>query len=133
MVWASSFCPLCPEVVRFVGDPVAAVIADTEDLAANAIDAIRVAYEPLTTISSAEEALATPAPRIHDYGDDGNVHKRVAFDFGDVDAALASADRVFEDLFFYEGNTHLAIEQHASLAAIDPDGKLTVWSATQTP
>src|SRR5207249_3094397 len=79
------------------------------------------------------EALATPEPRIHDYGEEGNVHKRVAFDFGDVDAALQQADRVFEDLFFYEGNTHLPIEQHATLAALDPDGKLCVWSATQTP
>src|SRR6185295_10727759 len=40
---------------------------------------------------------------------------------------------VFEDVFFYEGNTHLALEQHAALAAVDPDGKLTLWSSTQTP
>ena len=43
------------------------------------------------------------------------------------------ADRVFEDVFFFQGNTHLPIEQHASLAAMDPDGKLTIWSRTQTP
>ena len=47
--------------------------------------------------------------------------------------ALAKADHVFEDMFFYEGNTHLPIEQHASLAAVDGDGKLTLWSSTQTP
>lgn len=125
--------PLCTDKVRFVGDPVAAVIADTEDQAFAALDLIEVDYEPLTTISSPEEALSTPEPRIHDYGDQGNLHKVVAFDFGDVDEALASADQVFEDVFYYEGNTHLAIEQHASLAALDPDGKLTVWSSTQTP
>ncbi len=125
--------PLCPDVARFVGDPVAAVVADSEEQATAALDLLQVDWEPLTTIASPEEALATPAPRIQDYGDDGNVHKRVAFDFGDVDEALSQADRVFEDVFFYEGNTHLAIEQHASLAALDPDGKLTVWSSTQTP
>ncbi len=125
--------PLARDVVRFVGDPVAAVVADSEETAATAIGQILVEWEILTTIASPEQALATPEPRIHDYGDEGNVHKKVAFDFGDVDAALASADRVFEDLFFYQGNTHLPIEQHATLAALDPDGKLTVWSSTQTP
>ncbi|HEX5814143.1 MAG TPA: molybdopterin cofactor-binding domain-containing protein, partial [Methylomirabilota bacterium] len=49
------------------------------------------------------------------------------------DDALGKSDLVFEDIFFYEGNTHLAIEQHAALAAVDPDGKLTLWSSTQTP
>jgi 4-hydroxybenzoyl-CoA reductase subunit alpha len=40
---------------------------------------------------------------------------------------------VFEDTFFYQGSTHLPIEQHAAVASIDPDGKLVLWSATQTP
>jgi 4-hydroxybenzoyl-CoA reductase alpha subunit len=124
---------LCAETVRFVGDPVAAVVATDELTASEAVDRIRVAYEPLATIGSPEEALATAEPRIHAYGDGGNVHKKVALEFGDVDGALASADRVFEDLFFYEGNTHLPMEQHAAVAALDPDGKLTVWSSTQTP
>ena len=124
---------LCTDKVRFVGDPIAAVIADSEEAASAACELIVVELEPLTTIADAEQALATPAPRIHDYGDEGNVHKKVSFDFGDVDQALAASDRVFDDLFFYEGNTHLPIEQHATLAALDPDGKLTVWSSTQTP
>src|SRR5262249_3374937 len=125
--------PLCPDKVRFVGDPVAAVIATTEDEAFDALDCIAVEYEPLATISDPAQALATPEPRIHDYGDEGNVHKRVALEFGDVEAALASADHVFEDVLFYQGNTHLPIEQHAAVAVLDPDGKLCLWSATQTP
>jgi 4-hydroxybenzoyl-CoA reductase alpha subunit len=124
---------LCVGKVRMVGDPVAAVIAATEDEAFDALDLIDVEYEPLATISDPEEALETPEPRIHDYGDDGNVHKRVALEFGDVDGALAKADHVFEDVFFYQGNTHLPIEQHAAVAAVDPEGKLCLWSATQTP
>ena len=52
---------------------------------------------------------------------------------GDVDAALAGADQIFEDVMFFEGNTHLPIEQHATLAYVDPDGKLVVASSTQTP
>ncbi|HUP42798.1 MAG TPA: aldehyde oxidase, partial [Thermoanaerobaculia bacterium] len=68
---------LCPETVRFVGDPVVAVAAATEDAAWAAALAVRVEYEPLATVDSIEEAIATPEPRIHDYGDDGNLHKRV--------------------------------------------------------
>ena len=124
---------LCLDRVRFVGDPVVAVCALTEDQAGAAADAVRIDYEPLATIASIEEALETPEPRIHDYGDEGNVHKKVAFDFGDVDEALASADQVFEDVLYFAGNTHLPIEQHATLVWVDPDGKLTVASSTQTP
>jgi 4-hydroxybenzoyl-CoA reductase subunit alpha len=124
---------LCTDKVRFVGDPVAAVVAQDELLAEEAARLVSVRYEPLATIASPEEALAHPEPRIHDYGDGGNVHKAVGFDFGDVPAALDGADRVFEDLFFYQGNTHLALEQHATLAYLDPDGLLTIASSTQTP
>jgi len=119
--------------VRFVGDPVAAVVARDELTAFEALDLIDVEYEPLRTFSDPEESLACPEPRIHEYGDAGNIHKLVSLRFGDVDQAFADADRVFEDTFFYQGNTHLPIEQHAAVAARDPDGKLVLWSSTQTP
>jgi 4-hydroxybenzoyl-CoA reductase subunit alpha len=125
--------PLCVERVRFVGDPVAAVAAADEDVAFEAINLIEVEYEPLPAVSSIEEAIATEDSRIHDYGDHGNVHKQVNLEFGDTDEGFREADLVREDVFFYEGNTHLPMEQHSSLAHFDPDGKLTLWSSTQTP
>ena len=124
---------LCVDHVRHVGDPVAAVIAREELTAFEALDLIDVDYEILPTISDPEEALATPSPRIHDYGEEGNIHKRVSLAFGDVEQSFAEADHVFEDVFFYQGSTHLPIEQHAAVAIKDPDGKLTIWSSTQTP
>ncbi|HVH71283.1 MAG TPA: molybdopterin cofactor-binding domain-containing protein, partial [Candidatus Dormibacteraeota bacterium] len=124
---------LCLGHVRHVGDPVAAVVAREELTAFEAMDLIEVDYEILPTISNPEEALSTPAPRIHEYGEDGNIHKQVALEFGNVEQGFAEADEIFEDTFFYQGNTHLPIEQHASVAIKDPDGKLTVWSSTQTP
>jgi 4-hydroxybenzoyl-CoA reductase subunit alpha len=124
---------LCVGRVRFVGDPVAAVAAVDEDAAFEAAMKVRVAYEPLKVIHSPQDALDNPEPRIHDYGDEGNVHKKVSLEFGDVEAGFAEADHVFEDTFFFEGNTHLPMEQHATLAWMDPDGKLTIWSSTQTP
>jgi 4-hydroxybenzoyl-CoA reductase subunit alpha len=124
---------LATDRVRFVGDPVAAVIARDEITAFEALDLIDVEYEPLRTFSSPDDSLAYDEPRIHDYGDAGNIHKLVSLKFGDVDAAFAASDHVFDDTFFYQGNTHLPIEQHAAVAAKDPDGKLVLWSSTQTP
>jgi 4-hydroxybenzoyl-CoA reductase alpha subunit len=124
---------LALDKVRFVGDPVAAVAAVSEEIATEALDLITVGYEPLAAISSAEEAIARPEPRIHDYGDHGNLHKLISLEFGDVAAGFAEADLVREDLFFFEGSTHLPMEQHAALADWSPDGKVTLWSATQTP
>jgi len=124
---------LCTDKVRMVGDAVAAVAAVDEETADRACRLIEVDYEPLPALMSIQESLAHPEVRIHEYGDGPNVHKNVALQFGDVDAAFAAADLVREDVFFYEGNTHLPMEQHAAVAHATPDGKLTLWSSTQTP
>src|SRR5436190_1143824 len=124
---------LCIDKVRFIGDPVAAVAAIDEDVAFDAMNLIEVEYEALPTIASIDEAILIHDPRIHQYGDGGNVHKKVSLEFGDVDEGFAEADLIREDTFFYEGNTHLPMEQHAAVAHFDSDEKLTLWSATQTP
>ncbi len=124
---------LCISKVRFIGDPVAAVVAIDEDTAFDAMNLIEVEYEPLNTISTIEESVLIEEPRIHEYGDGGNVHKKVSLEFGDVEEGFAEADLVREDTFFYEGNTHLPMEQHAAVAYFDTDNKLTLWSSTQTP
>jgi 4-hydroxybenzoyl-CoA reductase alpha subunit len=124
---------LCRDKVRMVGDPVAAVAAVDEATAERACELIEVDYEPLPALMSIEQSLAHPEVRIHEYGDGPNVHKVVALQFGDVEAGFARADLVREDVFFYEGSTHLPLEQHAALAHWGPDGKLTLWTSTQTP
>jgi 4-hydroxybenzoyl-CoA reductase alpha subunit len=124
---------LALDKVRFVGDPVAAVAALDEETAEAALKLIQVDYELLPPLMSVEEALAHPEARIHGYGPHGNVHKEVAFDFGGVEQGFAEAEYVREDTFFFEGSTHLPLEQHAALAHHGPDGKLTLWSSTQTP
>ncbi|HET6367928.1 MAG TPA: molybdopterin cofactor-binding domain-containing protein [Pseudomonadales bacterium] len=124
---------LCVDKVRMVGDPVAAVAAVDEETAERATELIAVDYEPLRALMSIEDSLAHPEVRIHEYGDAPNVHKAVALQFGDVEGAFAAADLVREDVFFFEGNTHLPMEQHAAVAQFGPDGKLTLWSSTQTP
>ncbi|MEX0878999.1 MAG: molybdopterin cofactor-binding domain-containing protein [Thermoanaerobaculia bacterium] len=124
---------LSTDRARFVGDPVAAVAAVDEDAAFDALDLIEVRYEPLLPVVTLEEGLAPAATPIHDYGDAGNIHKLVSMEFGDTEEGFSRADRVYEDVFFYEGSTHLPLEQHAAVADFSADGKLTLWSSTQTP
>jgi len=124
---------LCTEKVRMVGDAVAAVAAVDEETAEAACRLIEVDYEPLPALMSIQESLAHPEVRIHEYGDGPNVHKNVALQFGDVEAAFAASHLVREDAFYFEGNTHLPMEQHAAVAHFGADGKLTLWSSTQTP
>ena len=124
---------LCTEKVRMVGDAVAAVAAVDEETAEAASRLIDVHYEPLPALMSIHESLAHPEVRIHEYGDGPNVHKNVALQFGDVDKAFAESHLVREDVFYFEGNTHLPMEQHAAVAHWMADGKLTLWSSTQTP
>jgi 4-hydroxybenzoyl-CoA reductase alpha subunit len=121
------------EHVRFIGDPVAAVAAIDEDTATQALDLIDVSYQPLEVIGSIADAVAKPEPQLHDYADDGNIHKLVHLEFGPVDETLDRAHLVQEDSFFYEGNTHLPMEQHATVAEYGGNRRLTVWSSSQTP
>ena len=107
---------LCVDKVRFVGDPVVAVAALTEEQAYEASLAVKVEYESLETIATVEEAVATPEPRIHDYGDEGNLHKKLSMQFGDTDAGFEEADEIFEDVMYFEGNTRLPREQQATVA-----------------
>ena len=124
---------LAVETVRFVGDPVAAVAAVTEDIAHAAALAVKVEYETLPTISNFNEALTTPEPQIHDYADEGNIHKKVSLKFGAVEEGFEQADVILEDTCYFEGNTHLAMEQHSAVGVPEDAGRVTVYSSTQTP
>ena len=124
---------LAIDTVRFVGDPVAAIAAVSEDIAHTAALAVKIDYELLPTISSVSDALATPKPQIHGYADDGNIHKKVSLKFGAVEEGFNEAELILEDDFFYEGSNHLALEQHSSIAITEDDDRVTVYSSTQCP
>ncbi|MCC7020241.1 MAG: molybdopterin-dependent oxidoreductase [Ardenticatenales bacterium] len=124
---------LAVDKVRFVGDPVAAIAAEDEETADHAMGLIVVDYDVLTACMTVDEALSATGDPIHANGKANNVHKRVALEFGAVEAAFEAAAHVREDLFFYGGSNHLALEEHAAVAEYSPDGRLTLWSSTQTP
>ncbi len=126
---------LAIDKVRYAGDPLAAVAAASESLAEKALSYIDVEYEVLKPILSIEEALASTeeSERIHLWNRRANVQKVVSLEFGQVDRAFAESDHVVEGTFFYQGNTHLPMEQYSAVGFYGPDDKLTLWSSTQTP
>jgi 4-hydroxybenzoyl-CoA reductase subunit alpha len=126
--------PLAVEKVRYVGDPVAAVAAVDEETAAEACELIDVEYEALPTILTIEDALTRQDVRIHEESHSpGNIHKEVHLEFGDVEGGFAAADYVRDDQLFFEGTTHAAMENYATVAHWELNNKLTVWSSTQVP
>ncbi|HEX5157788.1 MAG TPA: molybdopterin cofactor-binding domain-containing protein, partial [Ktedonobacterales bacterium] len=125
--------PFAIDRVRYVGDPVAAVCAVDEETAEAALDLIEVEYEPLPALLTIEDALAREDIKIHDETRRGNVMKEVHLSFGDMEEGFDEADLVREDTYFFEGTTHAAMEQHACVADCGADGKITLWTSTQTP
>jgi 4-hydroxybenzoyl-CoA reductase alpha subunit len=119
--------------VRHVGEPVAAVAADDAETADRALKLIDVVYEPLDEVVIIEEALDHTRPLIHGDSSGKNVHRSVALEFGEVEEGMAVANHVREDVFWFAGNTHAALETHCALAEFDADHKLTLWSSTQVP
>ena len=122
---------LAIDKVRYVGDPVAAVAAVDEATAEAALHHIEVAYEPLRSLMSIEDALAYPEDRIHDYNRVGNVHRVVALEFGDVDEGFHEAEYIREDSFSFRV-TRTCPWSSTRRGPVPPDGALTLWSATQT-
>jgi 4-hydroxybenzoyl-CoA reductase subunit alpha len=118
--------------VRYAGEPVVCVVAIDERTASRACEAVRVTWEVLPGVFSAEQALADGAPLVHEGKKGTNVLRRVHQSYGDVDAALAEADLVMEGTYRYPGSTHVALEPHGALARYEDD-QLTLWSSTQNP
>ncbi|MFM7231184.1 MAG: xanthine dehydrogenase family protein molybdopterin-binding subunit [bacterium] len=129
--WTQDEQALCEEKARYVGDAIAAVAADTELLAEEALRLIRVEYEVLPAINGIDEALAHPEIQVNEKALEGNLSKHVHLEFGPVDDRLAASDEVVECEYWYEGNTHAPIEPHCCVAEFDATGFLTVWSSTQ--
>jgi 4-hydroxybenzoyl-CoA reductase alpha subunit len=129
--WTQDEQALCEEKARYVGDAIAAVAADSELIAEEALRLIRVDYEPLPAAMSIDEALAHPEYRINEKAREGNISKQVHLAFGDVDAALATSDAVVEAEYWYEGSTHAPLEPHCAVADFDATGFLTLFSSTQ--
>lgn len=133
--------------VRYVGEPVAAVAAEDEFTATEALDLVEVEYAELPFVIDAEEALKPDAPLLHeapelqtDFYFKGranpvpgtNICHTYRHEHGEPDRALAEADCVVDDVFTFPMVYHYAMEPHTAIAAFDVQG-LTVWSSAQAP
>jgi len=121
---------LAEGVVRFAGEEVAAVAALTEEIARDALDLIQVEYAELPAILTPEEALNPDAPGVHEGRN--NVAHDIRFERGDVNAAFASAHLVHEATYTTHAQYPGYMEPMASVAMIDADGRLQVWTSTQS-
>ena len=113
------------ERVRFVGDQVALVIAETEEIAAKALDLIEIDYENLPVVTDIEEAMRPDAPLLHpELGTNVFCHYRIRK--GDVDDAFAHADVIVEGEYRTPAQEHAYLQPEAGLGYIDEEGRVTV-------
>ncbi len=125
--------PLARGRVRYRGEPIAAVAADTAETAQAAMDLIHVSWRELPAYFEVEEALAPGAARLHDERE-GNVERDVAFELGDTQAGFAAAALVREQTFENAEVNQAHMEPNATVAEWDGEReRLTVWSCTQVP
>ena len=132
-VRAPDYTALSSDVVRFVGEPIAAVVAETRAQADDAAQQVTVEYEPLLAVTSAERALQTDAPLLFpEHGD--NICYRLVARGGDVDAAFEQAARVVRVRVVHHRISATPIEPRGVIARWEPGrGELTVWGSCQTP
>lgn len=125
---------LATDRVRYVGEWVAAVVAETRQQAYDAVKAIKVDYEPLPVVRTAEEALKPGAQQLHD-SVPGNLCAHVSYgDKAATDDAIGKADVVIRQILNIPRQLHQAVETRATIAQFDPaTDEYTLWSNTQIP
>src|SRR5688572_5951089 len=129
--WYTEKCKLFDATVRFVGDEVAAVAAESEEIAEDALRLIQVTYEPLPFVIDIEDALRPDAPLVHPGNEHGNfTDEPKRYERGDVDAGLREADVVIDQTYFTEAALHNALEPHGCTAHWHGN-QLTLWESTQ--
>ena len=129
--WPTVWPPLAPDRVRFVGEAVAVLCAESAAQAADACELVEVDYEPLAPIADVESALAPGAPLLHDRVP-GNVLFRRDDSYGDVEGAFARAHSVLRETFSHGRCSASPLEARGITAAWEGE-RLTVWSGTQAP
>jgi len=120
---------LAEQIVRYTGDPIALVLAESEGQAEAARELIKVEYQPLEIVDNPLRALEEGAPIVHD---EGNVLAHIKVRKGDIEAGFARADIILEDNFYVPSIEHAYMEPDACLAKQEEDGIITVWTASQS-
>ena len=114
------------DIVRFIGDQVAAVVAESEAQAAAAVKLIEVDYEDLPIVDDPLEAMKPDAPRIHEHAGDSNICVHYKIRKGEVEEAFARADVILESEYRTPVQEHAYLQPEAGLAYIDEEGRITI-------
>lgn len=129
----ATYRPMASDVVRYVGDAVAVVVAETDYQAYDALELIDIVYEPLPATVDPEKSAAAGAPQLHAEAP-GNVAFHWTVAGGDIDAAFARADVVVRDRIIQQRLIPTAMEPRGTVAQFTPaTGELTLWNTTQNP
>lgn len=118
--------------VRYIGEPVAAVAAVTEEIAEKALDYIEVEYEVLPATFEPLDAIKKDAPEIHE-GFERNINVTRHIEWGEVEEAFEEADYIREDWFKCGGQAHMCMETRAAVSSYTIDKKLTIYHSNQSP
>jgi carbon-monoxide dehydrogenase large subunit len=119
--------------VRFVGEPIAAVVATDKYIARDAADLIEVDYEPLPAVVNPEKAMEASSPRLYDEFPD-NIAFRSGFETNSTEDAFKNADVIVKERFINQRLAPVAMEPRGTVANLQmPDNELVVWSSTQVP
>jgi len=116
--------------VRYVGEAIAAVAAESALIAKRALSAIKVEYQPLPAVFDPDEAMRPGAPVLHDYAPD-NLTKHIPIRVGDVEKGFAESDLLVEETYTTQPIEHAYLEPEAGLAYVDHDGVVTIVSPDQ--
>ncbi|MCI0830926.1 MAG: molybdopterin-dependent oxidoreductase, partial [Chloroflexi bacterium] len=119
---------IATDKVRYQGEPIAAVAAVDLATAEEAMELIQVEYDELPVVSDTVEALSGAGTTVHET----NLCNQSGYEWGDVEAAFAKADHIFEDTFTFPMVYHYSMEPHAVIADYSSQG-ITVWSTAQHP
>lgn len=124
---------ICGQKVRFVGDPVAVVYAETEAQALAAVEKVHVEYEPLPLVTDPEEAMKPESPKLYEEYENGNLLSHAHTHKGSVEYGFAISDVIVEDDYETQCIEHAYMEPDAALSEYDENGKLTVYGSVQNP
>jgi carbon-monoxide dehydrogenase large subunit len=125
--------PLARDKVRYVGEPVAFVVAESRYVAEDALELLEVDYEPLATVADARRAVSPGAPVLHE-AIDGNVVATLETKRGDAEAALATAHTRVRERFAVQRHTGVPMETRGLSAAFDAGtGVLRLWGVAKVP
>jgi xanthine dehydrogenase molybdenum-binding subunit len=124
---------LCYDKVRYVGDAIALVAAESEAIAEAALALIEVEYEPLPVVTDPRTAAKPEAPQLHPHHAGGNFKAIYHLDNGDIAAGFAQSDVIIEREYRTQFVEHAFLEPEAGLAIPQPDGRITVYSGGQIP